>query len=60
MTGGPGVGKTTIVNAILRILAAKGINLLLCAPGIITPSKTESSHLHRLLPLVVTDDLMMS
>jgi exodeoxyribonuclease V alpha subunit len=25
MTGGPGVGKTTIVKAILRILAAKGI-----------------------------------
>ena len=32
MTGGPGVGKTTIVKAILRILAAKGIGLLLCAP----------------------------
>jgi exodeoxyribonuclease V alpha subunit len=32
MTGGPGVGKTTIVRAILRILAAKGIDLLLCAP----------------------------
>ena len=32
ITGGPGVGKTTIVNAILRILAAKGTNLLLCAP----------------------------
>src|SRR5262245_22441171 len=32
MTGGPGVGKTTIVNAILRILAAKGMRLLLCAP----------------------------
>jgi exodeoxyribonuclease V alpha subunit len=30
MTGGPGVGKTTIVNAILRILAAKGASLLLC------------------------------
>src|SRR5437879_9541702 len=29
MTGGPGVGKTTIVNAILRILAAKGVRLLL-------------------------------
>ncbi len=28
----PGVGKTTIVNAILRILAAKDIKLLLCAP----------------------------
>jgi exodeoxyribonuclease V alpha subunit len=32
ITGGPGVGKTTIVNAILRTLAAKGVNLLLCAP----------------------------
>jgi exodeoxyribonuclease V alpha subunit len=32
ITGGPGVGKTTIVNSILRILAAKGANLLLCAP----------------------------
>lgn len=32
ITGGPGVGKTTIVNSILRILAAKGVKLLLCAP----------------------------
>jgi exodeoxyribonuclease V alpha subunit len=32
ITGGPGVGKTTIVNAILRILAAKTVKLLLCAP----------------------------
>jgi exodeoxyribonuclease V alpha subunit len=32
VTGGPGVGKTTIVNAILRILSAKGVKLLLCAP----------------------------
>jgi exodeoxyribonuclease V alpha subunit len=29
MTGGPGVGKTTIVKAILRILAAKGTRLLM-------------------------------
>ena len=32
ITGGPGVGKTTILNAILRILAAKGVGMLLCAP----------------------------
>ena len=32
VTGGPGVGKTTIVNSILRILSAKAVKLLLCAP----------------------------
>ena len=32
ITGGPGVGKTTIVNAILRILSARGVDILLCAP----------------------------
>ena len=32
ITGGPGVGKTTIVDAILRILAAKGVEIVLCAP----------------------------
>ncbi|MCC6006793.1 MAG: ATP-dependent RecD-like DNA helicase [Rhodobacteraceae bacterium] len=32
ITGGPGVGKTTIVNSILRILAARAMKLLLCAP----------------------------
>ena len=32
ITGGPGVGKTTIVNAILWILRAKDVKLLLCAP----------------------------
>src|SRR6185295_15756895 len=32
ITGGPGVGKTTIVNSILRIVAAKGVKLLLGAP----------------------------
>jgi len=32
ITGGPGVGKTTIVNAVLRILSAKHVRLLLCAP----------------------------
>jgi exodeoxyribonuclease V alpha subunit len=32
ITGGPGVGKTTLVNAILRILSAKRAKVLLCAP----------------------------
>jgi exodeoxyribonuclease V alpha subunit len=32
ITGGPGVGKTTLVNAILLILRAKEVRCLLCAP----------------------------
>jgi exodeoxyribonuclease V alpha subunit len=32
ITGGPGVGKTTILNTILRILGAKGVKILLAAP----------------------------
>jgi len=32
ITGGPGVGKTTIVNSILKIVRAKGASVSLCAP----------------------------
>src|SRR2546422_2915620 len=32
ITGGPGVGKTTIVTSILQILQAKKMDVLLCAP----------------------------
>lgn len=32
ITGGPGVGKTTVVNSILMILRAKKVDVLLCAP----------------------------
>ena len=32
ITGGPGVGKTTLLNAILRILAAKDVGVVLGAP----------------------------
>ena len=32
ITGGPGVGKTTLIHAILRILAAKQLRIQLCAP----------------------------
>jgi exodeoxyribonuclease V alpha subunit len=55
VTGGPGVGKTTIINAILRILAAKGMELLLCAPtGRAAKRMTEATGfeaktIHRLL-----------
>jgi exodeoxyribonuclease V alpha subunit len=55
MTGGPGVGKTTIIRGILRILAAKGTNLLLCAPtGRAAKRMTEATGfeaktIHRLL-----------
>ena len=55
ITGGPGVGKTTIVNSILRILAAKGVKLLLCAPtGRAAKRMTEATGfeaktIHRLL-----------
>ncbi|MBK1734591.1 ATP-dependent RecD-like DNA helicase [Halorhodospira abdelmalekii] len=32
ITGGPGVGKTTVLNSLLRILSAKRVELQLCAP----------------------------
>jgi exodeoxyribonuclease V alpha subunit len=55
ITGGPGVGKTTIVRGILRILAAKGTSILLCAPtGRAAKRMTEATGfeaktIHRLL-----------
>ncbi|MBV9198568.1 MAG: ATP-dependent RecD-like DNA helicase [Alphaproteobacteria bacterium] len=32
ITGGPGVGKTTLVNSLLKILLAKAVPIGLCAP----------------------------
>ena len=55
ITGGPGVGKTTIVNSILRILSVKGVPLLRCAPtGRAAKRMTEATGMeaktiHRLL-----------
>ena len=59
ITGGPGVGKTTLVNTILRILAAKGVNILLAAPtGRATKRMAETTGreaktIHRLLEVDV-------
>jgi exodeoxyribonuclease V alpha subunit len=55
ITGGPGVGKTTLVRSILRILMAKGVQVALCAPtGRAAKRLSESTGLeahtiHRLL-----------
>jgi exodeoxyribonuclease V alpha subunit len=55
ITGGPGVGKTTLVNSLLKILLAKAVVISLCAPtGRAAKRLSESTGLeaktiHRLL-----------
>src|SRR5512144_3368939 len=55
VTGGPGVGKTTLVNAMLKILMVKGVNVALAAPtGRAAKRRSESTGceaktIHRLL-----------
>jgi len=55
ITGGPGVGKTTLVNSILRIIQTKQMRVALCAPtGRAAKRLSESTGLeaktiHRLL-----------
>ncbi|MEY3462625.1 MAG: hypothetical protein RLZZ468_403 [Cyanobacteriota bacterium] len=55
ITGGPGVGKTTLINAILRILAAKRLRIQLCAPTgraakrMAEATGLEAQTIHRLL-----------
>jgi exodeoxyribonuclease V alpha subunit len=55
VTGGPGVGKTTIVRGILEIFAAKGLRCALCAPTgraakrLTETSGREAKTIHRLL-----------
>ena len=55
ITGGPGVGKTTLVNTILLILRAKKVRCLLCAPTgraakrLSEATGVEAKTIHRLL-----------
>jgi exodeoxyribonuclease V alpha subunit len=55
ITGGPGVGKTTLVNSILTLLRAKQVKSLLCAPTgraakrLSETTGLEAKTIHRLL-----------
>ena len=55
ITGGPGVGKTTIVNSIIKILEAKKLQILLAAPTgraakrLAETTGIEAKTIHRLL-----------
>src|SRR5499433_1232417 len=55
ITGGPGVGKTTLVNSLLKILLAKAVAIALCAPTgraakrLSESTALEAKTIHRLL-----------
>lgn len=55
ITGGPGVGKTTLVNSLLRIIRAKQADVLLCAPTgraakrLSESTETDAKTIHRTL-----------
>ncbi|MHA3775371.1 SF1B family DNA helicase RecD2 [Verrucomicrobiota bacterium sgz303538] len=55
ITGGPGVGKTTLINSLLLILGAKKVKCILCAPTgraakrLSETTGLEAKTIHRLL-----------
>lgn len=66
ITGGPGTGKTTIINIIIRILEESGLNVAIAAPTgraakrITETSGHDASTIHRLLEYTFgeEDDVM--
>ena len=55
ITGGPGVGKTTVVNSLLQVVRHQGLRILLCAPTgraakrLAESTGAEAKTIHRLL-----------
>lgn len=55
ITGGPGVGKTTLINSIIKVFTAKRLRVALCAPTgraakrMAETSRMEAKTVHRLL-----------
>lgn len=62
ITGGPGTGKTTIVNGIIRLLEPTGAKIVLCAPTgraakrLSETTQREAKTLHRLLEYAPKED----
>lgn len=62
LTGGPGTGKTTTINAIIRLFEAEGLEMLLAAPtGRAAKRMTEATGveartIHRLLEVTMTSE----
>ncbi len=62
ITGGPGTGKTTTINFIIKLFLKRGLNIALCAPTgraakrMTELCKKEAKTIHRLLEVGYTED----
>ncbi|MFA7636551.1 MAG: ATP-dependent RecD-like DNA helicase [Monoglobales bacterium] len=62
ITGGPGTGKTTLLNTIISILKKQGLDIALCAPTGRAAKRMgqlcgmEAKTIHRLLEMSYSDD----